>query len=145
MNASPPSRQTYPLSLLLVIVTGCAVLAAVLGPAVRNFRWDDWFDHLAYLAIAIIACLLVGALLGVFIGLHQYRRWTGVLSGAWIGAVIGLLAGFLMTIDRENLAMVVQAVVIGCVLLVATAWLVRPPLPEKREGNSMEATEAPRE
>lgn len=143
MSESPSSgRQTYPLSLLIVILTGCAVLAAVIAPQVRKFELDDWLNNVDRLVGAIVACGLGGALLGAFIGLHQFRRWQGVLTGAILGLFIGPVAGLLMTIDRQSVGSVVQAVLIGCAILVATAWLIRPGIREDDRDEVIDAVEA---
>src|SRR5688500_7237582 len=113
-ESQPASRNTYPLSLMIAILTGCGVLAAVIAPQVRKMRLDDWLSEVDRLIGAIFVCAVGGALLGVFIGLHQFRQWQGVCSGALLGLLIGPLAGLLMTIDRESVGPAVQAVLIGC-------------------------------
>jgi uncharacterized membrane protein (UPF0136 family) len=127
---------------MIVVITGCAVLAAVVAPVVRNFKFDDWFDNSRQIAGAAFATLLGGALLGKIIGLHQFHRQSGVLFGAVIGAMIAPAAALLMTVDRQSVAPVVQAVLIGCAILIATAWFIRPPLPVDDKEEVIEAVEA---
>jgi hypothetical protein len=59
-----------------------------------------------------------------------------------LGLLIGPLAGLLMTIDRESVASVVQAALIGCAILVATAWFIRPAIPQDDREEVIEAVEA---
>jgi hypothetical protein len=141
-NASGSSRHSFPLALMIVVLTGCAVLAAVVAPVVRNFKLEDWFDNSRQIAGAALVTLLGGALLGKIIGLHQFHRKSGVVFGAVMGAMIAPAAALLMTVDRKSVGPVVQAVLIGCAILIATAWFIRPPLPADDKEEVIDAVEA---
>ncbi len=143
MSDAPGSgRHSFPLALMIVVLTSCAVLAAVIAPVARNFRVDDWFDNTRQIAGAGVATLLGGALLGMIIGLHQFDRKSGIMFGALIGAMIAPAAALLMTVDRKSVGPVVQAVLIGCAILIATAWFIRPPLRSDDKEEVIEAVEA---
>lgn len=121
------SRVTFPLALLFVIVTGAAVIAALIGPLLRDVEWDEleFGPTLGLLLVATVG----GSILGGLLGLFQYNRLLGVAVGLWVGGMIGPVALLLTTVPTSKISAVVPAVCIGSGILLLIAWLIRPPAP----------------
>lgn len=123
---SENERRTYPLALLFVVLTCAAILAAAAGPLFRAIDWSDGFGGLLELVLAAVAAGLAGGALGALIGLYHFQRLNGVLCGLAVGAVLGPLAGMLMTTGAASLSSVAPAVLIGSVILLFVGSLIRP-------------------
>lgn len=119
-------RRTYPLGLLFLILTAAAILAGVAAPLLRALDWNDVVAALPQVLAATMICVLAGCLLGMLMGLYCFHRATGVLIGIAVGAVIGPLAGLLVTVGAKSLLSLAPALVIGSVILILVAWAIRP-------------------
>lgn len=127
MNQPAPSnRRTYPLSLLFLVLTCAAVLAAVAAPMLRTLNGKDLVASLPTVIAAIFISMLCGALLGMIIGLYQFDRKAGVICGLLVGSGIGPLVGLLLTVRREHVGSLMQVVIVGSAIIVLIAWLIRP-------------------
>ncbi|WP_425614831.1 hypothetical protein NA78x_004710 [Anatilimnocola sp. NA78] len=122
MTESTKSGRAFPLSLLFLILTACAVMAAAVAPLVRDV---DLLDPPEYLP-AMLAGLLAGAFVGSMIGLFQFYRLQGVLWGMGIGGGLGMTVGLIARIPIDRAGALIQAVMIGSAILLITAWLIRP-------------------
>ncbi|QDU29860.1 hypothetical protein ETAA8_49760 [Anatilimnocola aggregata] len=119
------NRRTFPLSLLFVMLTGFAVMAAAAAPLFRDLDLEDSPEYLG----AMVGGLVAGALLGIIIGLFQFHRGWGVLYGSAVGSGIGMIAGLMTRVSPDRVGALIQAVVIGSGILLITAWLIRPAIP----------------
>jgi len=126
---SSHNRQAIPLSLLFLIITGCAVMAAALSPLTRDLDLDEPEQYLT----SMFGGALAGVVLGGLIGLFQFHRLAGVLWGVAIGAALGFMAGLMMRVPVAQTTTLIQAVLIGSAILLVTAWLIRPTIPEPDE------------
>lgn len=127
------SRVTFPLALLFVIVTGAAVIAALIGPILRDINFGELAEEPVQVLLLLMATSIAGTILGALLGLFQFNRLLGVAIGAWVGGVIGPVALLLMSVPAEKVSSVVPAVCIGSGILLFIAWLVRPPVPPEAE------------
>jgi uncharacterized membrane protein len=117
------SRRGYPLGALFVLVTFCAVLLAGISPLVKNLNDGkvspgQMFSYLSGGAIG-------GILLGMILGLFQFRIGRGVLVGAGVGCVIGLVSGAMALLSSEQLFTAAVAMTAGSGLIVAVAVMMR--------------------
>lgn len=141
MPEQPSSRRvTFPLALLFVIVTGAAVIAALIGPILRDIDFGELAEEPAQVLMLLLGMSIAGTILGALLGLFQFNRLLGVAVGAWVGGMIGPVALILMTVPTEKVSSVVPAVCIGSVILLLIAWLVRPPAPPEAEEEIVPAT-----
>lgn len=121
------SRQGYPLGALFVLVTICAVLVAGVAPLVQSLQRGNVSAGAFFAAMGIGA--LCGMILGMILGLFQFRVGQGVLTGSSVGAVIGLAAGALSLLTTEQLFAAATAMTAGSGLVIAIAVLMRPSAP----------------
>lgn len=115
------SGRGYPLSALLLLVTASGVILAVVAPIVRGPREAGWGDVLAASITGGVALTVLGA----FLGLFHYSRWRGVLCGAPLGGVLGLLLGPLIYVPPASFPEVILTAVGGAVVIVGVAALAR--------------------
>jgi hypothetical protein len=64
-------------------------------------------------------------LLGSFLGLFHYSRWRGVLCGAPLGGVLGLLLGPLIYVPPASFPEVVLTALGGSLVIVGVGALAR--------------------
>lgn len=130
---TPSNRVTFPLALLFVILTGAAVIAALIGPVLRDVDYAELLrDPLPAIAL-LMGATIGGVALGAMLGLFQFNRLLGVIVGASVGGLIGPVAILLTTVPTSKINSVVPAVCIGSAILLFIAWLVRPPAPPEDE------------
>lgn len=132
------SRVTFPLALLFVIVTGAAVIAALIGPLLRDIEWNE--VEIENVIGGLIATTIGGAILGGLLGLFQYNRLLGVAVGVGVGGTIGPVALLVTTVPTSKISSVVPAVCIGSGILLLIAWLIRPPVPPDASEEVVAAT-----
>jgi hypothetical protein len=118
-----PSRRGYPLGALFVLVAVCAVLIAGSTPVVRE-TVSGKGDVGAFLA-AILIGGLAGLLLGIGIGLFQFRYGLGAALGGLAGTVIGAVSGPMALLTRSQVSAAAAAMTIGSGLVIAVALVMR--------------------
>jgi hypothetical protein len=121
MNA--PSSRGYPLGALFVLVTAAATIIAGLAPVVRSFRTDDVESMTILLAVA--AGFAGGGLLGMILGLYQFRWVVGASIGLISGTCVGIVAGLLVLAPPRLLPQVAIAFVVGSGLMIGVALVTR--------------------
>jgi len=135
------SGRGYPLSALLLLVTACAVITAVVAPILRGPRQAGWGE---LLGASIVGAVSLGVL-GLVIGLFHYSRWRGVLWGVLLGGVLGVLLGPLIFVPPASFPEVLLTAVGGAVVIVGVAAVVRLtsawPKPESEAGSPFQETE----
>lgn len=134
-------RRTYPLGLLFLILTSAAILAAVVAPLVRAIDWNDVSAHFPEVLAAMVGCVVGGCLLGMLMGLYSFHRSTGVPIGLAVGAAVGPLAGLLVGVGAQSLMSLAPAVLIGSVILILVAWVIRPAEKKNDDDEIVLATE----
>ena len=135
------SGRGYPLSALLLLVTASAVIMAVAAPIVRGPREAGWGE---LLAASIGGGVLLGVL-GSLLGLFHYSRWRGVLCGAPLGGLLGLLLGPLLFVPPASFPEVALTALGGALVIVGVAAVARltsaSPKHRPEAGNPFQETE----
>jgi hypothetical protein len=113
----------YPLGALFVLVTACAVIVAAVTPMIRftvrgNQDVGEFFAALG----AGAGC---GLVLGMVVGLFQYRRGLGLAMGAGAGILIGAAAGVMGLTPAHELTAAAAAMTAGSGLIIAVALVMR--------------------
>jgi len=126
------SGRGYPLSALLLLVTACAVITAVVAPILRGPRQAGWGD---LLGAAIVGAVSLGVL-GLVLGLFHYSRWRGVL---W-----GVLLGPLIFVPLASFPEVLLTAVGGALVIVGVAAVARltsaSPKPDREAASPFQET-----
>jgi hypothetical protein len=120
MNAS---HRGYPLGALFVLVTLCAVLLAGISPLVKNM--NDATVSTGEFFAAVGGGALGGILLGIILGLFQFRIGRGVVIGAGVGCIIGMAGGALALLSSQQIFTAATAMTAGSGLIVAVAVMMR--------------------
>lgn len=125
-----PPRRGYPLGALFVVVAASAVLVAGITPMIRVAAQGkvDTDQFVAALGIGT----LVGLVLGLLVGAHQFRRASGVAWGAVVGPVVGAIGGLMALLPADQVATAAAAMVAGSGLVVGVALLMR-----RKEGRQL--------
>ena len=135
------SGRGYPLSALLLLVTACAVITAVVAPILRGPRQAGWGD---LLGAAIVGAVSLGVL-GLVLGLFHYSRWRGVLWGVLLGGVLGVLLGPLIFVPLASFPEVLRTAVGGALVIVGVAAVARltsaSPKPDREAGSPFQEAE----
>ena len=111
--------KTYPLYFLFVLVTICAVLAAMLVTVVPSLRRSHW--SIDYVATWIVSAGLLTAALGTLVGRHHVNRVKGTLFGGSLGFVLGAAVGPLFFVNERHFGQLLAAQIGGAILLVCVA------------------------
>ena len=116
-------KQGYSLSALFVLMTSSAALIGGFTPLMRLVGSSEvsWSSVL----VATIAGASGGALLGMLIGLLQFRQSTGTVMGAGAGVLIGVSAGLIALLPTAQLPAAAIAMVVGSMLTVGVALINR--------------------
>jgi hypothetical protein len=115
-------HRGYPLGALFVLVTLCAVLVAGAAPLVRrNLEEVDPTTFIVALGCGAIGGLVVG--LGM--GLLQFRIGLGLLMGAGTGLTIGAAGGMMSLLSNQQLLTATAAMTAGSGLVIAVALVMR--------------------
>ncbi|HEY2415489.1 MAG TPA: hypothetical protein VGI40_24820 [Pirellulaceae bacterium] len=117
------TRRGYPLGALFVLVTFCAVLLAGISPLMKNL--DQGMTSPGQLLGYLSAGALGGMLLGMILGLFQFRIGRGVITGGGVGCVIGLVAGALALLTNGQILTAATAMTASSGLIVAVAVMMR--------------------
>jgi len=117
------SARGYPLGALFVLVTICAVLLAGISPLVQSFQSGLVSMEAFFGALGIGA--MCGMFLGMILGLFQFRVGRGVVIGAGVGCVIGLVAGAMSLLTSQQIFTAATAMTAGSGLIVAVAVMMR--------------------
>jgi hypothetical protein len=123
MNQTATRRAGgYPLIALFLVLTGCGIIAALVGPAARAVS-EGKIGLADALLSSVIGCVVVMVMGGV-IGLFHYRRARGFGWGLLTGAVIGLFVGPLVLAPRESFGTIVSLSMGGAavILLISAAF-----------------------
>ena len=133
MKSAPAKQPTegaqtrgFSLSGLFVLVTACAALVAGFTPLVRQFGSgrEGAIGSLDLLG-AMGAGLFGGMLIGLVLGLFQFRVGLAVPMGAAAGATIGLAAGLVALLPTAMLSTSATAMLVGSGLIVAVSLINR--------------------
>ena len=116
-------RRSYPLGALFVLVTACAVLAVGVAPLAQPLAQGD--QDVSWTLIAVGLGTVGGLIVGVTIGLLQFRVTLGLGIGALAGMMIGAVAGALTVLPVGALAGAAAAMTGGSALLVVVALVMR--------------------
>lgn len=118
-----PHRRGYPLGTLFVLLAISAVLAAGISPAIRAVTADKlpWWQPLLGAGIGAAVLGFIGTCAG---GLY-YPHWRGVLCGGIAGVFVGLVAGPLTMVPRQELLAITLAMSAGSIIAVAIAAVMR--------------------
>ncbi len=116
-------QRGYPLTALFVLVGICAILSALLGPAIHVVATQR-VDLSFFFRAAMGSAICIG-IQGLFVGLFHHNRGRGVLVGGATGAVVGFLIGPLIIVPVEEFASLIAAGLGGSVTLVALGVIVR--------------------
>jgi uncharacterized membrane protein len=119
----PNAIRGYPLGALFVLVTVCAVLLAGLSPLVQSFQRGTVSVEAFFGSLGVGA--LCGMFLGMILGLFQFRIGRGVVTGAGVGCVIGLVAGAMSLLSSQQILTTATAMTAGSGLIVAVAVMMR--------------------
>jgi hypothetical protein len=123
------SRHGYPLGALFVLVALCAVMIGGITPlfrvagggddaAVRSIDAGMWM-------VALGAGFVGGLVVGMVVGLLQFRAGLGLLMGGTLGAVIGMSAGAMALLSGNQIGAAAAAMTAGSALVVGVAVLMR--------------------
>ena len=116
-------QRGYPLTALFVLVGICAILAALLNPAIHAVTTRQ-ANLSSFFGAAIGSAIYIG-ILGVFVGLFHHNRGRGVLLGGATGGIVGFFIGPLAIVPVEGFASVIVAGLGGSVTLIALGVIVR--------------------
>ncbi len=108
--------QTYPLYYLFILVTICAVLAAMLVTVIPSLLDGGW--SIGYIATWIVVAGILSAILGTLVGLYHVNRARGIIYGATLGFVLGSTVSLLFFVDQRYLGQLLAAQIGGAILLV---------------------------
>src|SRR5207302_8178328 len=117
-----PTRG-YPLGALFVLVTVCAVLVAGVTPLVQMIQQGN--IESAQFLIALTAGTLGGMVIGVILGLMQFRMGLGVVMGTGIGVILGAAAGAMSLLTGHQILTAALAMTAGSGLIVIVAVIMR--------------------
>jgi len=117
------AHQGYPIGALFVLVTTCAVLAAGIAPLVRLEAGEGLDARTLLISVAVGAG--GGLLVGLIVGLLQFRRLWGAALGTSAGLVIGAAAGAMAMVPAGRFATAAAAMTAGSALIIAVALLMR--------------------
>ena len=117
-----PARG-YPLGALFVLVTVCAVLVAGVTPLVQMIQQGN--IESAQFLIALTAGTLGGMVIGVILGLMQFRMGLGVVMGTGIGVILGAAAGAMSLLTGHQILTAALAMTAGSGLIVIVAVIMR--------------------
>ncbi len=117
-----PARG-YPLGALFVLVTACAVLVAGITPLVQMTQQGN-IESMQFL-LAVGAGALAGMVIGVILGLMQFRMGLGVLLGTLIGVILGGAGGAMSLLNSHQLITAALAMTAGSGLIVIVAVIMR--------------------
>ena len=119
---SATTQRGYPLIALFLVITGCGIIAALVGPAMRGiFDGTVGPGDAAYAGGASAVLIMT---LGGIVGMFHYHRGRGFFWGLVTGSAIGIFAGPMIVTPRGSLSTMLGLSVGGTVviLLVTTAF-----------------------
>jgi hypothetical protein len=119
---SSSSQRGYPLIALFLVITGCGIIAALVGPAMRGiFAGSVGPGDAAYTSTASAILIMT---LGGIVGMFHYHRGRGFFWGLVTGSAIGIFVGPMMMTPRGSLNAMLGLSVGGTavILLVTTAF-----------------------
>ena len=112
----------FPLSLLFLLTAIFAILIASLSPVVEKIRNGNISKSVA---TAIVAGVVLSVFYATFYGIYTHKRIRGILIG-WAAAItVGVLGPPLIFLTAQELGTSITSIVIGSVLLVIFAGLIR--------------------
>lgn len=114
-----PSRQSYPISILFIVVAVCAILLSI------GYGHFSLGDITAEGVQQVIGFSFVMCLVGALVGLHSYRRRRGLYRGGIVGMLLGLVIGPTMFLRDGDLTRIVTLEVLGSFALVVLGILAR--------------------
>lgn len=123
------ARSSFSLKTLMLLMTGIAVLAAMVGhawrqPIVIQHNWatppGSPSSRAATLAFTVGSLFILGSLLGTCLGLRFHRRLLGAFIGFLTGLLTAGLAAALVTADPS-----VSVACGGCSAVVLASLVLR--------------------
>jgi hypothetical protein len=125
----PLPRHGYPLGALFVLVALCAVMIGGITPL---FRIAGDGDDAAVRSIdagmvmvALGSGFVGGLVVGMVVGLLQFRAGLGLLMGGTLGAIIGMAAGAMALLSGDQMLAAAAAMTAGSALVVGVAVVMR--------------------
>jgi hypothetical protein len=116
-------RSGYPIGALFVVVALCAVLIAGISPLVKSTE-DGNIDS-RFVVLSLAAGALCGIVVGLILGIFQFRLGLGIVMGTSLGALIGMAAGVMALLSTRQLLTAAAAMTAGSGLVVAVALVMR--------------------
>lgn len=107
--------NSYSLRFLFILTTAAATLAAALGALLAI---DLQQLGIGWFVGASLGSGMVGAIVGLLVGMHDYRRVSGVGIGMTVGFIVGLVISPLLFLDSSVASRVLMAQVAGALVLV---------------------------
>jgi hypothetical protein len=117
----PPSG--FPLAALFVLVAVFAILAAMLGLAVKAMVVGE--VGFQVVAAAMVLSMFCWSVPGLVVGLFHHQQVRGVLVGGASGAIVGLFIGPLMAVPVESFGSLIAAGLGGSATLVLVGAVFR--------------------
>lgn len=119
MKQMQTQPKTYPLYFLFVLVTICAVLAAMLVTVIPSLLSSRW--SIEYVATWMVSGGLLTAALGTLVGRHHVNRAKGAIYGGTLGFVLGAVVSVLFFVNEQHFGQLLAAQIGGAILLVCVA------------------------
>jgi drug/metabolite transporter (DMT)-like permease len=124
--ADGSSGNRFSLATLFVFMTLAAVLLAAISALLRGALDDDIYPRSQDAIGWMVAGLFLGAVMGLVLGLQQFRRGRAAAIGLLAGGVLGLLMGWLATCSAQDVLVVTVILSFGSLLVVGVAFVLRP-------------------
>ena len=111
-------QRSFPLSVLFVLIAACAVVSALLAPAMRAIVTGQIgaMDAITASVGGAVCVMLIGAV----VGLYHYRPLRGLAWGTLTGGVIGMFAGPIMLSPHEAFGSLMTMAIGGAVVLIVS-------------------------
>jgi hypothetical protein len=118
MDEDQNVQRSYPLSALFVLVAACAVVSALLAPAVRAVvNGDAGVVEAITSSVGGAFCAMA---IGAVIGLYHHRQLRGLGWGTLTGGIIGMLVGPMILSPTDAFGTLITMSVGGALILLVT-------------------------
>jgi hypothetical protein len=107
---------------LFLVTAACSVMLAMVAP-VWSAPGGQIEDTVSALIAAIVGGFVLG-LLGLLVGMFQFRILSGMFWGCLVGAVIGAFTGPLIFLPIDRLSWLLGTAICGSVILLISAAVI---------------------